>query len=346
MTPFYYFRNLKILYKMTHRFILAAFMLWSATFYSQEDLGKAGNASVNQIKNDIYLYRNRGGNILIANGKESVMVVDTQFDELAEELMDEIKKIAGKKPIQYVINTHHHGDHTGGNSKLAKEGAIVVAQANTRTRLIEQMTKDDKSRKQIREDILPVITFKNDVSFHFQGQEVEVKALPGGHTDGDAVVYFKGSNVMHTGDAFVNNSYPYFDTTSGGSIAGYQEGLAMILGMIDDNTAVMPGHGPMGSKRDVLYLQNMLNQVYKRVRLEHLKKKSLEEILAMTDITAEFDKKGFGEGYITRERFIESIVNDLKTEYDFDEIERQKARFQEAQKRASLLDEKNKGGGL
>lgn len=331
---------------MIQKIFLAALMFWSATTFSQEDQGKAGNASINEIKNDIYLYRNRGGNILIANGKESVMVVDTQFDELADELMDEIKKIAGKKPIQYVINTHHHGDHTGGNSKLAQEGAIVVAQAKTRARLIEQMTKDDKSRKQMRPEILPVITFKNDVSFHFKGQEIEVKALPGGHTDGDAVVFFKKSNVIHTGDAFVNSSYPYFDTTSGGSIAGYQEGLGKILEMIDDNTAVMPGHGPMGTKRDVLYLQNMLNQVYKRVRLEHLKKKSLEEIQAMTDITAEFDKKGFGDGFITRERFIESIVNDLKNDYDFDEIEKQKARFKEAQKRANLLDEKNKGGGF
>jgi glyoxylase-like metal-dependent hydrolase (beta-lactamase superfamily II) len=324
---------------------MAVLAVLTLPIFAQEDLGKTGNASINEVTNGIYLYRNRGGNILIAEDRESVLVVDTQFDDIAEELLEQIEKIAGKKPVKFVINTHHHADHTGGNARLAEEGAIVVAQENTRKRLLELITEASKNREKINPEMFPVLTFNKDLTFHFAGQEVEVRALPGGHTDGDAVVYFKKNNVIHAGDAFVNGSYPYFDLASGGSIPGYQEGLQIIAKMIDDNTEVMPGHGPLGSKRDVLYLQNMLNQVYKRVRLEYLKKRTLEEILAMTDITAEFDKKGFGDGFITRERFIESIVNDLKSEYDFEEIERQKERFKEAQQRANLINQKNKGGG-
>lgn len=330
---------------MLRKILLAALAVFSIPALAQEDLGKKGNASINEVANSIYLYKNRGGNILIAEAKDDILVVDTQYEDLADELLDEIRKIAEKKQIAFVINTNHDSDNTGANAQLTQQGAVIVAHENTRKRLMQIMQEAENNRRKVDEKLLPAITFSQDMTFHFNGQEVLLKALPGGHTDGDVIVFFKGSNVIHTGDVFLNGKYPYFDTASGGSVKGLQEGLAAILNMIDDNTRVIPGHGAMCSKPDVLYFQNMLNRVYKRVRLEYLKKKSLEEIQAMTDITAEFDKRGFGDGNTSREQFIESLVNDLKQDYDFDEIERQKERFKEAQKRANLLNAKNKGGG-
>lgn len=294
--------------KLVFLFIVSIFLPFFST--AQEDLGKKSNIKVTQISPKIYMLKARGGNIGLSIGEDGVFMIDDQFADLSEDILAEIKKFTDK-PVKFLVNTHHHGDHTGGNVNMAKEGAIIFAQENVRERLLAHIEKSRKEGKKIEEEILPIITFPEDISFHFNGEEIKVFYVGNAHTDGDAMVYFTQSNVLHTGDAFFAKRYPYIDLNSGGSVEGYIEALDKVYKMINDDTKIIPGHGDVAERKDLFYTKNMLNRILKQVSVHHYEELSLQEIQNIPEITQAYDEKGFGDYFITRERILEIVYNEV-----------------------------------
>ena len=184
------------------------------------------------VSNSVYMLVGQGGNIGVSVGEDGVFVIDDQFAQLTSKILDAIKKLSDK-PIQYVVNTHYHGDHTGGNANMEKAGAKIIAHDNVYKRLSEGNATDG----------LPVITFNDKLSVHMNGERVLVFHTDNAHTDGDAMLYFTESNVLHTGDNYFHKRYPYIDVNSGGSIDGYINAVKRALMVIDENTKIIPGHG-------------------------------------------------------------------------------------------------------
>ncbi len=278
--------------------------------FSQNDNGKTTNISLIKVNKVIYMLQDKGGNIGLSVGDDGIFMIDDQFAESIPDIMEKIKTIS-KKPVKFLVNTHFHGDHTGGNVAMATSGTTIFSQENVRDRLEKLMRT---STEKIDPAILPVITFKEDLNFFFNGEKIYVFHVHNAHTDGDVMVYFTGSNVLHAGDVFFNGKYPYIDTENGGSLKGYIEGLEKILLVANEDTKIIPGHGKVGTTKDITETINMLTFLYKRVTYNHGLLKTLPEILAMTDLTEQYESKGYGDGFIKRERFLTTIYNEVVKE--------------------------------
>jgi glyoxylase-like metal-dependent hydrolase (beta-lactamase superfamily II) len=249
-----------------------------------------------------YVLRGRGGNIGLAVGPEAVFVVDDQFAPLTPKVLGAIAAITDR-PVRFVLNTHWHFDHTGGNENMGKAGALIVAHDNVRRRMstgqfIEFIKRQEPAAAP---GALPVVTFNDAVTFHINGDEVVVLHLPHAHTDGDAAVHFRRANVVHMGDVFVTGSFPLVDLSSGGSVSGIIRGVERVLSLINDDTKVIPGHGTTSTKTDLRAYRDMLVTVRDRVRAEAGKGRTIEQILASKP-AADFDR--FGRGFIKTDDFI------------------------------------------
>ncbi len=290
-----------------------AFLFVCLSASAQTDDGKTSDSKIIEVRKGIYLYQNKGGNIGLSIGHDGVFMIDSQFTDVSEDILKDIKRLT-KKSIQFVVNTHHHGDHTGGNINMANEGATIFAHENVRLRLKEYMEKN--AGMKIDEKILPVITFKEDLTFYFNGEEITVFHISKAHTDGDVAVFFTKSNVIHTGDAYVKGMYPFIDQSNGGTVEGYMEGLGVILEYMEEGTVIIPGHGDVANQNDIKELGNLMNFVWKRVAYHFLNGKSEAEILAMRDITGKWDAKGYGDGFISREKFLQTVYKEVAVKYD------------------------------
>jgi len=294
------------------KIILVIIILFSFHFksISQTDTGEAYNISINKVHGNVYMLEGKGGNIGLSMGNDGVFMIDDQFEEGIPFILKKIKKI-NKKPIKYLVNTHHHPDHVGGNVLLAKEGVTIFSHENARKHL--QDVRKNESKK-VAGNILPIITISKDLTFYFNGEKIMVFHVHNAHTDGDVMVYFTKSNVLHTGDAFVNGLYPYIDLESGGSMEGYYNGLKKILMVINEDTKIIPGHGKLASKQDVQNSINMITAIWKRVGNYYTNKKTIEEILNLNDFTTPYDESGYGDGFINAEKFIRAIYDDFLKE--------------------------------
>jgi cyclase len=237
-----------------------------------------------------YVLRGRGGNIGLAVGPDAVFVVDDQFAPLTSKILAAIAAITDR-PVRFVLNTHWHFDHTGGNENMGKAGALIVAHDNVRRRMstrqfIEFIKREEPAAVP---GALPVVTFNDAVTFHINGDEVSVFHLPHAHTDGDAVVHFRRANVVHMGDVYVSYGYPLVDLSSGGSVSGLIRGVERVLALIDDKTKVIPGHGTTETKAALHAYRDMLATIRDRVHRLVAAGRSLEQILASKP-TADFDK--------------------------------------------------------
>lgn len=299
------------------------------------------------------MFKGRGGNIGVSIGEDGVFIIDSQFPDASADIIQRVKSLS-KKPIKLLVNTHHHGDHVGGNSNLAAEGAIVFSHEKARSRMTAPYMKaaEEKHQRKIDsiiegqgnkisseelrnkavidaekivgtiednmslpEGTLPVVSFSKDLTLNFNGEKIMIVHLPYSHTDGDIMLYFTKSNVLHTGDAFVNKTYPYIDIKNNGSVNGYMLGLQRIIQLINTETRIIPGHGEIASKDDVSYTYNMLRFLNERIALKVVQKKTEEEIVSMTELTKEYDDKGFGEGFITTEKFVRTIYKEVSKKY-------------------------------
>jgi len=255
-----------------------------------QDAAPKGVIGTESLGGGFYMLTGPGGNIGVSTGDDGVFVIDDKFDRNGDEIIKVIKTLSNE-PIRYVVNTHYHGDHAGGNAKLKTTGATVVAHENVRTRMgIDFENKlFGQTVKAVPEGQWPTLTFSENTTFYMNDQTVQLIYTPNAHTDGDSIVYFKEANILHMGDNFFNGLFPYVDVDSGGSLQGMIASHATALELIDENTQIIPGHGPMATKNDLENTQNMLIDVQSRVTERIEAGDDLETIIAAKPI-ADYSK--------------------------------------------------------
>lgn len=266
-----------------------------------------------RVAGPIYMLTGRGGNIGLCVGDDGAFLVDDQYAPLTDKIVAAVAKITDK-PVRFVVNTHWHGDHTGGNEHLGERGAVLVAHDNVRRRLSTEqfMTAFDRTVPPSPREALPVITFAESVTFHLNGQTIAVRFVGPAHTDGDSVVYFEDTNVLHTGDTFFNGMYPFIDPSSGGNIDGMVRATQRVLEMINDQTRIIPGHGPLAKKSDLKAFHDMLDAVAKQVHALHADGKFRQQIIDAKP-TAPFDEK-WGGGFLKPDRWVGIVCDGLGIE--------------------------------
>jgi glyoxylase-like metal-dependent hydrolase (beta-lactamase superfamily II) len=223
------------------------------------------------VAGSVHVLTGLGGNIGASIGQDGTLIIDDQFEPLAERIAAALSKAGGNKP-RFVLNTHFHGDHTGSNAYFGDTGAIV-AHDNVRVRLLAQPN--------VARAALPLVTYSDRVRIHFNDDEIDVMHLPSGHTDGDSVAWFKKANVVHMGDLFFNGSFPFVDLKSGGTVAGYLEAQKAVLGWMPPDARVIPGHGPLATPADLRAINETLGASVEIVRDAAAAGKTLDQIVAM-----------------------------------------------------------------
>jgi cyclase len=255
----------------------------------------------------VYMLTGAGGNIGLAVGEDAVFVIDDQFAPLTPKILAAIAAIT-PKPVRFVVNTHWHFDHTGGNENMGKTGAVIVAHDNVRRRmaagqLIEAVGRTEPPAPKVA---LPVVTFAEGVTFHINGDSVAVIHMPPAHTDGDALIYFTKANVLHTGDMFVSAGLPFVDLSSGGSINGVIGAADRVIAMTNAATKIIPGHGPLADRARIMAWRDALVALRDRMRTEVRAGKTVEQVLA-ANIAAPYASQ-FPGGH---ERFIRILHQEL-----------------------------------
>ena len=294
-------------------FFLLTFVLFFSLSFSQDK--KEIKVTTNKVSDSIYMLIGQGGNIAVSIGNDGVFMVDDQFAHMTPKLVEAIRKLTNK-PIKFLLNTHWHGDHTGGNENMNKEGAIIVAHENVRKRMsVDQFNKErNRTTKASPKEALPVVTFTKDISFHMNGEDIMVFHVHNAHTDGDAMVYFTGSNVLHMGDTYFQGKYPYIDLASGGSIKGYIEAQKKALLLINDDTKIIPGHRNLSSKKELKEYVTMLETVTDTIQQKIIDGKTLDEVTNDSSITATYDALNYGDWFIDGATFRKTIYLSLTKE--------------------------------
>jgi glyoxylase-like metal-dependent hydrolase (beta-lactamase superfamily II) len=282
--------------------ILLALILTSTLACAQGRFDKV-EITVEKVTENLYMLQGAGGNIGISTGEDGVFMVDDQFAPLSEKIQAAINTISDK-PVKFLMNTHFHGDHTGGNINFEAKGALIVAQDNVRKRLSENKTEG-----------LPVITFSNDATFYMNGNDIFLTHVHNAHTDGDALVYFAQSNVLHTGDTFFNGRFPYIDLKRGGSLKGDIAAAKKGLMIINDDTKVIPGHGSLATKADYQSYHDMLVGINTNVSKAIKEGKTEDEVAAMESLTSQWLTDAQVEGqFIDGEKMRRTAYQSILTE--------------------------------
>jgi cyclase len=290
--------------------LLTLFALSIACAFAQQNYDTVKIRPV-KITDNIYMLKGAGGNIGVLVGKDGTLMIDNQFGPLSNKINGAIKTI-NPAEIKFLINTHIHGDHSGGNENFKRMGTTIVAHDAVRERMSK--TQEIKSRNMTfpprEKDALPVITFSDKLNFHLNEEDIEIVHLGLGHTDGDVIVHFKNANVFHLGDAFVRYGYPFIDGSSGGSFTGFLSTLDKAMAMMDDNSKVIPGHGELAKKADIKILRDKLVDIRDQVAVALKKGKKPEEIPAM-GITAKYDAE-LGKGFMKGNDFVLMAAEEMK----------------------------------
>ncbi|HET9621901.1 MAG TPA: MBL fold metallo-hydrolase [Kofleriaceae bacterium] len=264
-----------------------------------------------KVAEGVYMLEGAGGNIGVSIGEDGVIVIDDQFAPLTPKIQDAIKALS-PKPIKFVLNTHWHGDHTGGNENLANTGAVIVAHENVRKRLstdqfIEMMNQKVPASPA---KAWPVVTFTSDITLHFNGEDIHVIHVDPAHTDGDSIIVFPKAKVVHTGDCFMTISYPFVDLGSGGNFDGFIAAADKVLAMTDDSYKIIPGHGALSTKADFKGWHDMLAGVRAKVKKLADAGKPLDAIQKAKP-SAEWDAK-WGGSFIKPEQVVEFAFKSIK----------------------------------
>jgi glyoxylase-like metal-dependent hydrolase (beta-lactamase superfamily II) len=263
-----------------------------------------------KITNHLYMLAGKGGNIGLFIGDDGTFMIDDQFAPLTEQILAAIKTIGGTHP-KFLINTHYHPDHTGGNENLGEESTLIFSHDNVRKRLHDGYTiKTFKAEQSpLAPEGLPVVTFSKDITFHLNGEDIHAVFVPNAHTDGDSFIIFPKANVIHTDDIFFNGFYPFIDVEHGGNLQGMIAAADTILKLADDATTIIPGHGPLGDKAELKNYRNMLATVLKR--LQKLKKagKSVDDVIAAKPL-ADLEQE-WGDGHFKGDQWIKLIFSSL-----------------------------------
>ena len=284
--------------------------LFAAAASAQQDFSKV-EIQTEKLADSMYMMTGEGGNLGVSVGEDAVFVIDDQFAPLTPKIQAAIADLTSK-PVKFVLNTHWHFDHTGGNENLGKAGALIFAHENVRKRMSTEQFMEFFAMKTKPEPkvALPVITFTRDLTFHVNGDEVRAFHVPRAHTDGDTIIHFAKSDVIHTGDAFFNKLYPFIDTSSGGTVAGVLAAVDGVLKTAGDDTKIIPGHGPLASKADLKAYRDMLAAVSGNIRGQIKAGKTLAQVIASKP-TAKYDEV-WGKGFLAPEKFVEMVYRNLK----------------------------------
>lgn len=260
-----------------------------------------------KVAGNVYMLQGAGGNIGASVGADGLLIVDDQYAPLVDKIRAALKGVNPGK-LRFVLNTHWHGDHTGGNAALSKE-AEILAHTNVRKRLsTEQLLFGEKIPPSPKE-ALPVITFDESVSIHFNGEEIKVLHFPHGHTDGDSVVFFTGSNVVHLGDDFVSMLFPFVDIHNGGSVQGLAENVGKVIGMVPADVKIIPGHGPLSTLEDLRTYHGMLVESMELVRSRIAAGKTREQVKA-EGMPAKW--ASWAHTFVTTEFWLETVYDSLQ----------------------------------
>jgi cyclase len=291
------------------RATLAVLLLVPGVPASGQDMSDVTIESV-PLGDGLAMLTGRGGNIGVAFGANGVLLVDDQYAPLTEKIRAAVAKLSDQ-PIRFVLNTHWHGDHTGGNESFGRAGAVIVAHDNVRTRMsVEQvMAAFDRTVPASPHAALPVLTFPESVTFHLNGDELHVFHVDPAHTDGDAIVHWKKANVVHMGDTFFNGLYPFIDLSSGGHVDGMVAAGERVLALSNEETRIVPGHGPLADRADLRGYVAMLKTVRGRIAEQVAAGRSLDEILAAKP-TADLDAK-WGGGFMSPDNFTRFVAMSL-----------------------------------
>jgi cyclase len=273
--------------------------LFVRVVHAQQDFS-AVEVVVHEVAGNFYYLEGAGGNVGVLIGDDGVLMVDDQFAPLSEKLVAAIRTLSDG-PIRFLINTHIHGDHNGGNENFAAMGVPIMAHDNVRVRMAKSSPPRPPEGR-------PIITYGDTVTLHFNGEEVRVTKVPNAHTDGDSVIHFMGSDVIHSGDVFRTTGYPGVDAGNGGTVQGTIDALQMIIDMAGPNTRIVPGHGVTSSRDDVIEFRNMVIEVRKRISDLIEQGMSLEQVVA-ANATADLDER-----WGSFERFLPGFYEALKME--------------------------------
>lgn len=296
---------------MNRRFFLPFLFLFTLLVQSQD---QEVNITVDTLTQKVFMLTGRGGNIGIYVGNEKVFMVDDQFAPLSSKIKATIATLTDK-PITYLVNTHMHGDHTGGNVNFNTEATTLVAQDNVRKRLIDKGQQNLAAKKISQEEYeknLPEITFSEGLTFYDGDETIMAFHVHNAHTDGDAIIYFVNENVLHMGDTYFSGRYPYIDLKSGGSIDGYIAAHRKALLVIDENTKIIPGHGRPSNKAELEVYVTMLEDIRAIIQKELTDGKSLETVKINTALLAKYDAT-HGNGYINGEKMREAVYTSLSS---------------------------------
>jgi cyclase len=274
----------------------------------QQDFSKVEIQS-QKVADGIYMLTGSGGNMGLSVGEDGALLIDDQFAPLSGKILAAVKALT-PKPVQFVVNTHWHGDHTGGNENLGEAGALIVAQDNVRRRLAEGLDAGDRQVEPAPKGALPVVTFNDAVTFHWNGEEIRVFFVGPAHTDGDSIIHFVGADVFHMGDTLFNGMYPFIDVSSGGRIDGVIAAADRVLAVADEKTRLIPGHGPLATKADLQVYRDMLVKVRDRVAKLKAEGKTADEVVAAKP-TADLDET-WGGGFMKPDVWVGLVYQSME----------------------------------
>jgi len=260
-----------------------------------------------KVAGNVYMLEGAGGNIGASVGPDGILIVDDQFAPLADKIRAALREI-GPGNLQFVLNTHWHGDHTGGNPVFGKE-ATIIAHDNVRKRLSTNQEVMGEKVSASPKEALPVITFGESLSVHFNGEEIKAIHFPHGHTDGDSVIFFTGSKVVHMGDDFFAGGFPFVDLGSGGSVQGLTANIEKVLAEIPADTKIIPGHGSLSTPADLKEYHRMLVETSGIVRT---KMKAGKDLATIQKEGLPDEWKKWGSGFIKTEVWIGTIYESLQ----------------------------------
>ena len=266
-----------------------------------------------RLTDNVYMLIGQGGNIGVSAGDDGVFIIDDQFAPLTEKIVAAIREITSE-PVRFVFNTHWHGDHTGGNENLGEAGALIVAHDNVRERMsveqvLERIGRPAATEPAAPDGALPVVTFAGDVSFHINDDLLHAFHVEAAHTDGDAIVHFEQANVVHMGDTFFRDRFPFIDTATGGSIDGMIAAAGAALALMDAETQVIPGHGPLSTRDDLTAYRDALRTMRNAIAALKEEGLTLDEIQARRPIRPEAE--AWGQDRAAEENFVATIHHGL-----------------------------------
>lgn len=285
--------------------ILTLVSLASVTTIHAQDFSKV-EIKVEKVAGNIYMLQGAGGNIGVSVGPDGILIVDDQYAPLADKIKAALKTL-GEGKLKFILNTHWHFDHTGGNAILGPD-APIIAHTNVRKRLAAGLDVPGRKTPPAPKEALPIITFDHSLAVHFNGEDIRVIHVSPGHTDGDSVIYFPNANVVHMGDQFFVDRFPFVDLVSGGDVEGYTKNVGDVLAKLPAGAKIIPGHGALSTAEDLKRFHNMLVVTTDIVRKRIAEGKTLAQIKS-EGLPEEW--KSWGTGFIKQDPWLETIFTSL-----------------------------------